>query len=633
MPPDPIEQQVRKMLERQGRFDVLKVLGKGAMGSVVLARDKKLGVRRAIKVINPQFMKSRIIRTRFMAEARVMARLERGSIVRVYDVGEFKGWMYIVMEYLDGGTLGDHLREFGPMPARQAVEVVLSILDALEAAHTFVDEDTSEHKPVVHRDVKPENVLFTRRGIAKLADFGIAHIDEHTMDLTAADSMMGTLGYMAPEQKVDAASADHRADIHAVAVLLWMMLNWESGKHEHPGPNDFFLTISMPSRMSKVPDELQNLIMTATAEKPESRYQSVDVMATELRSALRDLPEPPEDTPALGSVREVRLSRVAKAASSSSSSSGMQPLSSNAVAAAGEGDDRPGTLVPMLSRGQPNGHASSTGEGLQSPVSQVPVMVTEPPKRSASDTWGGIDLGEDRGGTILPSDDLDEDEAPMSEAALRKLEDQLRERNRRRLVVVACVLVTVFVVFAAAVALWIWHDPAPTRSLEDFATQEQEVVTLEVTEPAVDEPLVDLPVDPVDPVEDAVALVEPPTPEAITPEPREVVREETTPRVQEVITPDPPVEPVVEAAKVKLILKSADDGMVLHLSGDGGTFHLSAQNPIATVPHGTYRAMADFDRDGASPGMSVGTLTVDPGLVTVTCRSQMSLCTGSNLRR
>lgn len=619
MTPDPIELQVRKMLERQGRFEVLKVLGKGAMGSVVLARDKSLGVRRAIKVINPGFLRSRVIRGRFKVEAKVMARLERDSIVRVYDVGEFEDWLYIVMEYLDGGTLAEHLREFGAMPARQAVEVILRVLDALGAAHTFVDEETSEFKPVIHRDVKPENILFDRRGHSKLADFGIAHIDEHTMALTAAESMMGTFGYMAPEQKKDAAGADHRADIHAVAVLLWMMLSWETGKVEHPGSNDFFLTVGMSGRMDRVPDELQSLILTATAEEPTSRYQSTEEMAAELRAVLPVLPEMPQDTPPLGSLKDVRRQQA-----------NLMSIPASKIGELDEQVPHPGTIVPPQvgeTRYQA-GYSAPTG-GFESQVSSVPELPDQFPRGAIQQLPVDDPQDEEEEGPqpILPFGTIHEGVRPMTGTQLGRMEDEILSGTKRKATLMMIILV-VLAGLLAGVVLWFGREPEPPARSLDTYQMPQETVTPVVTEPKAADPLELTPAEPTPEIN--VAAVEP-TPYE---KPREISIKTPTPtRVESVQVAEPTLESVVEVAKVKLILKSADDGVVLHLSGAGGSYSLSSGSLVATVTPGNYQVTADFDREGAAPGMSVGTLTVEPGLVTVSCRSQMSLCTGQALHR
>lgn len=609
MPPDSIEQQVCDMLARQGRFETLKVLGKGAMGSVVLVRDKRLSVRRAIKVIHPQFIRSRIIRSRFLDEAKIMARLECEAIVRIYDVGEFDDWMFIVMEYLDGGTLSEHLLTFGALPSRQALGVILTVLDALAAAHEFTSE-SGKPLPVIHRDVKPENILFTRSGKAKLADFGIAQTRERTLGLTGDASTMGTLGYMSPEQKADAKTVDHRTDIHAVGVLLWMLLSWKTGELEHPGANDFYLTVGMPGRMALVPEELQSLIIKATALDPNERFQSASEMAHAFREALETFPEPSEEIPILGSAHQPEGILTF-------GGSGLSSLPRSALDRAAEAWSKgTGTIVP----GSPSqvGQVSSGLEvvnearaGVRS--SRFPV---EPPVR---ETWG---LREADSGTILPDETIEETPTDLlSESKIGALEAELKKRSWRKIVALGAVLLTLLGFLGlGTVGTLIWVNQSSKQ-----ADRVEKVVTEPVAESVVEAPEISVEVAPPEPIFAPVATATQETPK-VTQKP--VSKSKDTPK--EVSQQESSSSTI---AKVNLVLKSPDDGVILHLSGEGGTFQLSGASRVVSVPLGTYQVSADFDREGVTPGTVVGTLTVEPGLTTITCRSQMSLCQSTTLHR
>ncbi len=608
-----------KLLEHHGRYEVLKVLGEGAAGSVLLVYDKSLTVRRAIKIINQAYMRSKTMSTRFLDEARIMARLESDNIVTVHSVGELDGWLYIVMSYMDGGSLIEHMAEFGALPPRQAVQVAIDVLCALEVAHLHVEEKTRQVKPVIHRDVKPGNVLFSRNGRVKLADFGIAQTHEHTLALTTLGSTMGTFGYMAPEQVGDpknrtggAGTVDLRADIHAVGVLIWMMLNWETRKVEHPGPDSFYRTWKDEGRFDKVPDGLQGVIVRATAKEPDDRYGSAREMIEALESVVGTLAEIPEDTKPLGAIREVWDARAraqeAKAAEGSKE------------------DERPNTIVPPADL-EADAQADESGGVVYGPI---------PPEEARSSTWSDDGEGEDGDSPIqLPFDDLSGPAEPVSDTQHEREVEQARAASMLRfhkiLRAVAIVLVGVFVL--AAVGTW-YILQEPTDSIEvveqDEPTPELvpdlpvETLVEEVLPPDPEEEVV----EPVTPEPEVVAESVAPESEMVTPEPEQVEVVDPTP---EPVTPEPEV--AVETGMVKLILKVETDGVVLHLSGDGGSAALSSSNPQVTLPLGQYRVSADFDRGEATEGMNVGTLTVDSGLVTITCRSQMSLCTGKNLSR
>lgn len=282
--------EVRDLLAPLTVYTVEKILGMGAAGYVLKVQHRVFGVR-ALKLVHAGLLRSRTIRERFDTEARIMNLLTHPNVVKVYDLGELAGSPYIVMDFLEGGTLEDHLGEFGKMPSKQAVQVTIAILHGLQAAHD---------KGVTHRDIKPQNILFDRDGTPKIADFGIARVEEGTRSLTREGSTMGTFAYMAPEQLSGEHSlVDARSDIHAVGVTLYVMLT--CGKL---GQEAFFRQIEdHPERLAGVSDTLQMVIRMATAQARESRFASAAAMADELEIYLAtSLPDDPEGTPALGSV-------------------------------------------------------------------------------------------------------------------------------------------------------------------------------------------------------------------------------------------------------------------------------------------------------------------------------------------
>src|SRR3954466_2460031 len=197
-----------------GRYAIEARLARGGMASVYLATDVRLERRVAVKVMHSALAEDPEFVARFNREARAAARLSHPDVVSVYDQGEDDGHVFLVMEYVAGATLRDVLRDRGRLPAAEAVAVMDHVLAALGAAHAA---------GLVHRDVKPENVLVTADGRVKVADFGLARAIAGTT-ITGDDSMLlGTAAYLAPEQVRDGA-ADARSDVYAAGVLLFELL-------------------------------------------------------------------------------------------------------------------------------------------------------------------------------------------------------------------------------------------------------------------------------------------------------------------------------------------------------------------------------------------------------------------------
>jgi len=202
-----------------GRYSIGDLLGRGGMGEVRAGRDLRLDRDVAIKILSSRTASDPKVRRRFEAEARTAAGLVHRNVVAVYDSGDHEGTPFLVMERLPGRTLADELAE-GPIEPDRARRIVLDVLAALGAAHAA---------GIVHRDVKPANVLLGADGSAKVADFGIAKREDGT-DLTATGSVFGTLAYVAPEQ-VSGGSATPRSDVYGVGVVLYEAL---SGRQAFP---------------------------------------------------------------------------------------------------------------------------------------------------------------------------------------------------------------------------------------------------------------------------------------------------------------------------------------------------------------------------------------------------------------
>jgi serine/threonine-protein kinase len=265
-----------------GRYAVESRLARGGMASVYLATDTRLDRRVAVKVMHPGLAEDPDFVARFNREARASARLSHPDIVAVYDQGEDDGQAFLVMEYVPGATLRAVLRDRGRLSTGEALAVMDHVLAALAAAHDA---------GLVHRDVKPENVLVTADGRVKVADFGLARAVAGN-HLTAADgALLGTASYLAPEHVRDG-SADARTDVYAAGILLFELL---TGRPPYVGDHAVAVAnrhlsedVPPPSSVaSGVPAELDALVLAATARDPDERPTDARAMHRSLL-AVRD---------------------------------------------------------------------------------------------------------------------------------------------------------------------------------------------------------------------------------------------------------------------------------------------------------------------------------------------------------
>lgn len=263
-----------------GPYEVLGPLGAGGMGEVYRARDRRLGREVAVKVLHPAIRADPERLTRFETEARITGSLDHPNILAIHDVGTHAGEPYLVSELLEGQTLAERL-DGSPLPVRKAVDYARQIASGLAAAHD---------KGVVHRDLKPGNVVICRDGRVKILDFGLARLvqDEAEPDQAAtAGRVLGTLGYMAPEQ-VRAQPADARSDIFSFGVVLYEML---SGGRAFQGASametaNAILKQDPPplSAAGTVPLVLERMVLRCLEKSPEERYQSARDLAFDLET-------------------------------------------------------------------------------------------------------------------------------------------------------------------------------------------------------------------------------------------------------------------------------------------------------------------------------------------------------------
>ncbi|MGD0167911.1 MAG: Stk1 family PASTA domain-containing Ser/Thr kinase [Gaiellaceae bacterium] len=276
-PPDPL---IGALFD--GRYKVLKRLGAGGMATVYLAEDQELGRRVAIKILNAKHAGDEQFVERFRREASSAAGLSHPNIVQIYDRGKAEGTYYIAMEVIEGRSLKELIIERGPSPLPVAINYGRQILAALRFAH---------RNRVVHRDIKPHNVLVDEEGRVKVTDFGIARAG--TSEMTEVGSIIGTAQYLSPEQ-ARGAPVDTRSDLYSVGVVLYELLTGEA-----PYSGDTPVEIAMkhlsavpvpPSeRRPEVPPELDAVVLRALAKNPSDRYQSAEEMDADLNAISKGM--------------------------------------------------------------------------------------------------------------------------------------------------------------------------------------------------------------------------------------------------------------------------------------------------------------------------------------------------------
>jgi eukaryotic-like serine/threonine-protein kinase len=270
-----------------GRYRIVRKLGAGGMADVYLAEDQELGRQVAIKILNDRHAADDSFIERFRREAKNAAGLSHPNIVSIYDRGEAEGTYYIAMEFLDGRSLKELIVGRGPAPIKVAIEYARNILAALAAAHK---------QGIVHRDIKPHNVLIGAEGRVKVTDFGIARSGASQM--TEVGSIIGTAQYLSPEQ-ARGAPVDQTSDLYSVGVVLYEMLTGQV-----PFTGDTPLEIAMkhlsevprpPSELRpEIPHDLDSVVLRALAKDPSERYQSAEEMDADLARVAEGLPVDPE---------------------------------------------------------------------------------------------------------------------------------------------------------------------------------------------------------------------------------------------------------------------------------------------------------------------------------------------------
>ena len=262
------------------RYEIIKLIGEGGMANVYLAYDTILERKVAVKVLRGDLANDDKFVRRFQREALSASSLNHPNIVEMYDVGEDNGNFYIVMEYIDGKTLKQLIKKRGHLTVSEAIDIMLQLTDGLATAHDSY---------IIHRDIKPQNIMILEDGLAKITDFGIA-MAINAVDLTQTNSVMGSVHYLPPEQAAGKGSTI-KSDIYSLGILFYEML---SGTMPFRGETAVEIALKhikeeMPSIRkvnNKVPQSVENIILKCTAKNPKNRYNNVKELNDDLKSAL-----------------------------------------------------------------------------------------------------------------------------------------------------------------------------------------------------------------------------------------------------------------------------------------------------------------------------------------------------------
>ncbi|MDP6601784.1 MAG: protein kinase [Phycisphaerales bacterium] len=267
-----------------GRYKVTAVLGTGSQGFVLDGLDELLDRSVAIKLLGPDSARVPLLRRQFMQEARMMAQLGHPNTVAIHDVGDHDGALYLVMEHCTGGTSYSLLKDSGPLELPTATRILSDACRGLDAAHK---------RGMIHRDIKPDNILIDETGIAKLSDFGLV-LAPNTTDIAGTDHIIGTPHYMSPEQ-CSGKSVDHRSDLYAMGATWFHLITGHPPFH---GSSDVSAVLKhhrespIPDPRDIVPDlpeDVASIVTTAMAKKPADRYQNASEMLRDLNTLLTSI--------------------------------------------------------------------------------------------------------------------------------------------------------------------------------------------------------------------------------------------------------------------------------------------------------------------------------------------------------
>ena len=269
---------IREGMFIEDRYEILEKIGTGGMSVVYKAKCHKLNRNVAIKFLKPEYCEDKNFVQKFRIEAQSAAALLHPNVVSVYDVNEYEGIYYIVMEYVDGITLKQYIDRTGSLPIKEATSIAIQVGQGIEAAH---------NAGIVHRDIKPQNVLISREGKIKVTDFGIART---TTANTISQDILGSVHYISPEQ-ARGGQVDERSDIYSFGIVFYEMVTGEL-------PFDGDSTVSIALKhiqesvplvgdiIENVPTSVEQIIEKCTQKKPERRYQKMSSLISDLKTSL-----------------------------------------------------------------------------------------------------------------------------------------------------------------------------------------------------------------------------------------------------------------------------------------------------------------------------------------------------------
>ena len=262
------------------RYQIIKTLGEGGMANVYLAHDEILDRNVAVKVLRGDLANDEKFVRRFQREALSASSLSHPNIVEMYDVGEDDGGYYIVMEYVDGKTLKQVLKQRGKLSVTEVVDIMLQVTDGMAHAHDAY---------IIHRDIKPQNIMILPNGVIKITDFGVATALNSTQ-LTQTNSVMGTVHYLPPEQ-ANGKGSTIRSDIYSMGIMMYELL---TGKVPYKGESAVEIALkhlkepipSIRKEIPSIPQSIENIILKACAKNPKNRYSDARSMHEDLLTAL-----------------------------------------------------------------------------------------------------------------------------------------------------------------------------------------------------------------------------------------------------------------------------------------------------------------------------------------------------------
>ncbi len=260
------------------RYEIVNKVGAGGMSDVYKAKDTILGRYVAVKVLKPEFSEDRNFVTKFRTEAQSAAGLEHPNIVNIYDVGSENGVHYIVMEYVEGITLKTYVEKKGQLSFKESISIAIQVARGIESAH---------NKHLIHRDIKPQNIIISTEGKVKVTDFGIARAASSN---TISADVMGSVHYASPEQARNG-FVDGRSDIYSLGIVMYEMV---TGRVPYDGDTTVAVALqhlqeemTPPSEYATdLPISMEKIILKCTQKNPDRRYQTIEELLNDLRRAL-----------------------------------------------------------------------------------------------------------------------------------------------------------------------------------------------------------------------------------------------------------------------------------------------------------------------------------------------------------